>query len=41
MTFFKDPLEMRLSGVLLRDLMISSVKKQQKLSTTNEERISW
>jgi 2',3'-cyclic-nucleotide 2'-phosphodiesterase (5'-nucleotidase family) len=41
MTFLKDPLEMRLSGMLLRDLMINAVKKQQKLSTTNEERITW
>jgi 2',3'-cyclic-nucleotide 2'-phosphodiesterase (5'-nucleotidase family) len=41
MTFFKDPLEIRFSGVLLRDLMISAVKKQQKLNLNVEKRITW
>lgn len=41
MNFFKNPIEMHVSGILFRDLMLNAVKKQQKVTAAFEERITW
>jgi 2',3'-cyclic-nucleotide 2'-phosphodiesterase (5'-nucleotidase family) len=41
MDFLKNATETRLTGVLMRDIFIEAVKKQQILIGTSEERITW
>jgi hypothetical protein len=41
MDFLKQAVEIRLTGILIRDIFMNAVKKQQILIGSTEERITW